>query len=97
MAWALVVLAVLTAPRPLPVSTAGRVSLAGLLLLCGWTALSISWAPLGGPAQDDFQRVLLYVGYFTAALALLRGAEERRWLEPVLVLGAFVVVGYGLS
>ena len=28
-----------------PVSTAGRLALAGLALLCAWTALSITWAP----------------------------------------------------
>jgi O-Antigen ligase len=96
-AWALVVVAALFSPRPLPVSTPGRVALVGLFLLCGWTALSITWAPVGGRAQDDLQRLLLYLGVFIAALALLRGAAARRWLEPALALGALVVVGFGLS
>jgi hypothetical protein len=65
--------------------------------LTAWTALSLIWAPLGGRAQDDLQRLLLFLGFFTAALALLRGAGVRRWLEPGVVLGALTVVGYGLS
>ncbi len=92
VAWALVVLAALFSPRPLPVSTAGRLALLGLALLCGWTALSLTWAPIGGRAQDDLQRLLLYLGVFTAALALAaRDPRVRRALEPALALGAFVV------
>jgi hypothetical protein len=96
-AWALVVVAALTAARPLPVSIPGRVALAGLVLLTIWTALSLAWAPLGDRAQDDLQRLLLYLGFFVASLALLRAPAVRRWLEPSVVLGALVVVGYGLS
>jgi O-antigen ligase len=97
VAWVLAVVAAFASPRPLPVSAAGRAALAGLVLLCAWTALSLLWAPLGDRAQDDFQRLLLYLGYFIAALALLRDEEARRWLEPLLALGAFVVIAYGLS
>jgi hypothetical protein len=96
-AWALVFVAAVAAPRPLPRSTAGRMALAGLFLLTAWTALSLLWAPLGGRAQDDLQRVLLYLAYFAAALALLRGPVVRRWLEPAVAGGALVVVGYGLT
>src|SRR5919109_5402299 len=87
-AWALVVVAGVLAPRPLPSSTPGRLALAGLFLLTAWTALSLMWAPLGGRAQDDLQRLLLYLGFFTASLALLRGPAVRRGLEPALVLGS---------
>jgi O-Antigen ligase len=96
-AWALVVVAAVAAPRPLPSSAAGRLALAGLFLLTAWTALSLIWAPLGGRAQDDLQRLLLYLAYFAAALALLRGPMVRRWLEPAVAGGALVVVGYGLA
>ena len=85
-AWALVVVAAALAPTPLPTSTAGRVALAGLFLLTAWTALSLIWAPLGGRAQDDLQRLLLYLASFTASLALLRGAAVRRWFEPAVAL-----------
>src|SRR5215218_10782118 len=96
-AWALVLLAALLAPRPLPSFTPGRLALAGLFLLTAWTALSLIWAPLGGRAQDDLQRLLLYLAFFTAALALLRGPVVRRWLEPAVVLGSLTVIGYGLA
>src|SRR5919107_1277567 len=92
--WALVVLAVLLTPRPLPSSTAGRVALSGLALLAAWTALSIAWAPpagparppagapRGGPPRHALHRLLLSPGFFSAATPLLRGAGPRRWLEP---------------
>jgi hypothetical protein len=96
-AWGLVVVAALLAPRPLPTSAAGRVAVAALFLLTAWTALSLTWAPLGGRAQDDLQRLLLYLAFFLASLALLRGEVVRRWLEPAIALGALTVVGYGLS
>src|SRR5919108_2134330 len=97
VAWALVAIAAVFAPRPLPSSTPGRLALAGLFLLTGWTALSLIWAPLGDRAQDDLQRLLLYLAFFFSALALLRGWVVRRWLEPAVVLGSLIVVGYGLA
>jgi hypothetical protein len=97
VAWSLVAVAALLVPRPLPSSTAGRLALAGLALLTLWTAVSAAWAPIGAGAQDDLQRLLLYLGYFAACLALLRGRRVQRRLEPALVLGALVVVGYALA
>jgi hypothetical protein len=97
VAWGLVLVAAVLAPRPVPTSAAGRAALAGIFLVTAWTALSLIWAPLGGRAQDDLQRLLLYLAFFTASLALLRGPVVRRWLEPALMLGALTVVGYGLA
>ena len=97
VAWALVLLAAFVSPHPLPVSVAGRIALVALVLLTAWNFLSILWAPLADRAQDDAQRLLLYLGYFAAALALLREAPLRRALEPALALSALLVVGYGLS
>jgi O-Antigen ligase len=96
-AWALVVLVAVAAPQPFPVSRPGRLAVLGLFLLCGWTAVSFAWAPLGGRAEDDLQRLLLYLGFLIAAIALLRGPLLRRLLEPLIVLSAFVIVAYGLS
>jgi O-Antigen ligase len=96
-AWGLVVVAAVFAPRPLPTSAAGRAALTGVFLLTAWTALSLTWAPLGGRAQDDLQRLLLYLAFFCASLALLRGPVVRRWLEPAVALGALTVIGYGLA
>lgn len=97
VSWVLVVPVALLSKRPLPVSTPGRVALAGLALLCAWTALSLLWAPIAGRAQDDLQRLLLYLGAFTAAVALLSQPGMRRALEPGLAAGAFIVIAYGLS
>ena len=96
VAAALVIVAAALVPRPLPASTPGRVALAGLSVLTAWTGLSLVWAPLGGKAQDDLQRLLLYLGFFLAAMALLREVRVRRWLEPAVAGGALIVVGYGL-
>ena len=96
-AWVIAAVAAVTVPRPLPRSASGRAALAGLALLTAWTALSYEWAPLGERAQADVQRLLLYLGLFAAAIALLRGPAARRLAEPVLALGAFAVTCYGLS
>ena len=96
-AWALVFIAALTSPTPLPNSWPGRAALGGLALLATWTGVSLLWAPIAEFAEDDLQRVLLYVGFFWAAIVFLRGPAVQRWLEPAIAFGALVVVGYGLS
>ena len=45
--------------------------------LC-WMAISYQWAPLGERVQADVERLLLYVAYFLAAIALVR----EHWLRP---------------
>jgi O-antigen ligase len=69
----------------------------GLFLLCAWVALSFAWAPLGWRAEDDEQRLLLYLGFLIAGVALLRAPQMRRWVEPAIALGAFLVIAYGLA
>lgn len=96
-AWLLVALAAALALDVLPRRRAGRVALAGLALLAGWTAVSFAWAPLAGAATDALQRLVLYAGVLLAAAALLRGPFARRVAEPALAAGALTVVGYGLS
>jgi O-antigen ligase/polysaccharide polymerase Wzy-like membrane protein len=96
-AWALVIAAALLVERPLPRSRAGTAALAGLALLCGWSALSFAWSPLADRTLDDVQRLLLYLAYTSAAVAFLRPTLARRAVEPALAAGALVVVGYGLS
>jgi O-antigen ligase len=97
VAWAIVGLVALLAARPLPRTRPGQLALVGLFLLCVWIAVSFSWAPLGNRALDDEQRLLLYLGFMIAGVAVLRGAMVRRWLEPAVVLGAFLVIAYALS
>ncbi|MGH2746034.1 MAG: hypothetical protein ACRDN8_26775, partial [Thermoleophilaceae bacterium] len=96
-AWAVVLVAAFTAPRPLSVSAPGRVALAGLAGLCAWTALSLLWSPIAGATVDDVQRTLLYLGYAAGATALFAQPWVVRALEPTLAAGALLVTGYGMS
>ena len=96
-AWALVALAAVALPHPLPRTRAPRIALAGLLALTVLTGASIAWAPLAGPATDDLQRLLLYLGALLAATAILQAESARRLVEPVLLAGAVAAVAYGLS
>lgn len=95
--WTLVLVVALASPRPLPTSGAGRVALAGLALIACWTGISLAWAPLSDPASANLMRVLLYVGAFLAAIALLRDRPAAGAAEPLLALGALVVISYGLA
>jgi O-Antigen ligase len=96
-AWVLVLAVALAAPRPLPASLAGRLALAGLALIAAWTGVSLAWAPLSEGATDNLVRVLMYLGAFIAAAALLRERAVAWAAEPALGLGAAVVIVYGLS
>jgi O-antigen ligase len=85
--------AALVADRLVPATVAGRVALGGMAALAAWTALSLTWAPMGGPALDDLERLVLYLAALIAAAALL----DRRWAEPALLAGIAVAAAYGLS
>jgi hypothetical protein len=97
LAWAIVLVLAIAGPLPLPASRPGAVALAGLVALTAWSAVSLAWAPLYGPAIDSVQRLLLYVGALLAAVALLRDPRAARAVEPMLALGALVAIGYGLA
>ena len=97
VAWTLVLVVALAGPPPLPSSRSGRVALGGLVLIAAWTGISLAWAPLSGPATDSLVRLLLYVGAFLAATALLRDRLAAGAVEPALALGVVVVIGYGLA
>jgi hypothetical protein len=96
IAWALVLVLALAGPLPLPTSRAGRVALAGLAGLAAWSAISYAWAPLVSPVIDSVQRLLLYLAAMLIAVALLRDRRAVRATEPLLALGAFAAIGYGL-
>lgn len=83
--------------RPLPRTRPAILAVAGLWALAAWTAASIAWAPLRGPAFHDFQRLLLYALAFTTAVALMRERALARAVEPVIAGGLAVVLGYGLA
>ncbi len=92
VAWGLLAVAAATLPRPLPASGPGRAALAGLAALTAWTAISLSWAPDGGAAVDDVQRLLLYLPYLALAIAVLGTLTE-----PLLLTAIAGACLYGLS
>jgi hypothetical protein len=95
--WLLVALAAVFSPRVLPRTTGARLAVAGLALLAAWTLLSVTWAPLAGDAYHRGQLAILYAGGLLAAGALLQDRRAIRAVEPVLMAGALIVVGYGIS
>jgi hypothetical protein len=95
--WALVLALTVLGPVPLPRELPGRLALAGLAVLAAWTAISVTWAPLAAPALAAVQRLLLYTGALLLAVGVLREPRALRAAEPVLALGAAVVIGYGLA
>jgi hypothetical protein len=96
-AWAIVLLVAVAGPRPLPASGPGRAALAGPALIALWTGASLFWAPLSDPATDSLVRLLLYLGVLVAGASLFRDDTAARAVEPALVLGALVAIGYGLA
>jgi hypothetical protein len=97
VSWSLVLLIAVTGPLPLPRSGPGILALAGLVLLTLWSALSVTWAPLSGPAIQAVQRLVLYVGALLVAIGVLQAPRAVRAMEPALAAGATLVIGYGLA
>ena len=96
-AWLLLAATALLLPRPLPRSRPAIVALAALAGLAAWTAASLAWAPLGEPAGEDLQRLLLYLAVLVAATRILREDAPARLAEPLLLAGIAGAVLYGLS
>jgi O-antigen ligase len=90
IAWVLVVVGAVVGE--LPRSRATVLAIGGAVAFAAWTLVSVVWAPVSGPAWDAGQIALLYAGVLIAAALLLED-----WVEPALLLGIVVVVGYGLS
>jgi hypothetical protein len=97
VAWIIVLAVAFVARPPLPVSTPGRIAVAGLAAIAAWTAISFGWAPLAAAWQDSLGRLVLYLGALLAAVALLREYAVARALEPAFGLGAALVICEGLS
>jgi hypothetical protein len=95
--WALVLALAVVGPAPLPRTLPGALAVGGLVLMTVWSAVSIAWAPLGGPANENVQRLVLYTGTLLLAVGALRTPAARRRLEPALAAGATIVIGYGLA
>jgi hypothetical protein len=97
VAWTLVLLLAVAGPLPLPRSGPGWLAVGALAALAAWSAISVAWAPLVGPAVDSVQRLLLYLGVLLAATAVLRDRGLARAVEPALAAGAAIVIGYGVA
>jgi O-Antigen ligase len=95
--WSLVLAMAVVGDTPLPRGLPGRLALGGLVALTAWTGLSIAWAPLGGPAVESLQRLVLYVGALMLGIGALRSRTLLRAVEPGLAGGAVIVIGYGLA
>lgn len=94
--WASILGLALTGPVRLPATLPGRLALGGLLAMLAWSALSLLWAPLAGPALVSVQRLSLYLGALFLALQVLRDPRLRHAVEPALLGGIAIVIGYGL-
>ena len=68
-------------------------AIGGLAALTAWSALSLTWAPLAGPAVDDVERNVLYLAALVAAATLL----TMGWTEAALLAGITLTAAYGLS
>ena len=97
VAWLLVLVLTLVGPAPLPRSLPGWFALGGLALITAWSALSVTWAPVRGPAVENVERLVLYVGALVLAIGVLRQGRIMRAVEPALAAGAAIVIGYGLA
>jgi O-antigen ligase len=95
--WGLVLALAVSGEAALPRTWPGQLALGGLVLLTAWSALSVTWAPLRGPAIEAVERLVLYVGALVLAVAVLRTRAALRAVEPALAAGATVVIGYGLG
>src|SRR5918994_5740723 len=96
-AWLLLAATALALPRPLPRDRPAIAALAALAALTAWTAASLAWAPLGEPAGEDVQRLLLYVAVLAAATRILSEDAPGRLAEPLLLAGIAGAALYGLS
>jgi hypothetical protein len=97
IAWALVVVLALVVDGPLlPRTTAVWMALGGLLGFTLWVWLSSSWAPLAGPAGEDLQRDVLYLGVLVAGAIAWRPRAWAHTVELALAGGILVVIGYGV-
>jgi hypothetical protein len=97
VAWLMVAVMAVAGPVPLPRGLSGWLTVGGLVALTAWSALSVTWAPLRGPAVEDVERLLLYLGVLLLAIGALRPARALRAVEPALAAGVTIVICYGLS
>src|SRR3954470_9735018 len=71
----------------------GWLAIGGLAALTAGVGLSVTWAPVDGPAFADLERLILYSAAFTAGVMLLRDERAAEILLATIVATAL----YGLS
>jgi hypothetical protein len=96
LACVLLAVAAVSVRGGLPRGRAAGLAIGGLAGFAAWTLLSTAWAPIKGDAYHAGQQSVLYVAVLVAAALLLRSRAAARAVEPVLAVGALVVIGYGL-
>lgn len=75
----------------------GGATLAALILLAAWTAVSVSWSIEPSASWIEANRTLTYVAVFAAGLALVRlGPQHWPSLLGGIVLACFAISAYGL-
>jgi hypothetical protein len=103
LAWLLVAVSLVTRGSEPVASGRRRLSAPTLLVpaalaaLAIWTALSTVWSPIAGDAWAAGQLAFLYLGVLLAARRLLATPAALTLLEPALLAGVAIVIGYGLS
>jgi O-antigen ligase len=97
IAWLLVVVAVALEPSRVPVRPGVILAMGGLAALAVLSLLSMLWAPLVSSAFHAGQIDVLYLGTLLATALLIGPGERLRLVEPALVAGVTLVIGYGLS
>jgi hypothetical protein len=92
--FALLLVLLAVAPFPGRIMGPARVTLACLVALAGWTALSIVWTPARDVAVGDGLRVATYAAAFVAGMwvCLLAGRRMMLMLLPLALAGMFAGV-----
>jgi uncharacterized membrane protein YhaH (DUF805 family) len=96
-AWILAAAALVLIPRALKLDRGSLIMLAGTAGLAIWSLVSAIWAPIAANAWGAGAIVVLYAGALLASAIVFTDRRARRAAEPVLALGAAVVIGYGMS
>jgi hypothetical protein len=95
--WVLAACGLVLLPGALKLDRAALIMLAGTGGLAIWSLVSASWAPIAGNAWAAGEIVVLYAGALLASVVVFSDRAARRAAEPILALGAAVVIGYGMS
>jgi hypothetical protein len=95
--WVLTACALAIVPRALNLDRTTLIMLAGTIGLAIWSLVSTIWAPIAANAWGAAGIVVLYAGALLSSALVFTDRAARRAAEPVLALGAAVVIGYGMS